>query len=492
MRTRGWWLAGFILASILTSIVPYFTHAQGRPANYGKFVIYYGWYSDQSGRLGGDIYQIIKSNPDFVISPFYNSAGRLNLSPQVMDLYHQNGIKVLAYVATGNAQRNLDTVRSEITNALKAGADGVMLDEVSGLNSQAEVDYYQSIYNLVKQGGDKIVVANPGTILVSEKIMNMTDILSFEHQWRLAPQLDWFSKYPASRYMGVSSNDVSNVMGYPVDGSVAARDTIEAWQRGIGYHYSTDSYTNLPSWFEQYQSGINSYYQSAAANMHKLSVKTQSEDGTDIRGLWIEVRKNGALVSTGFSPAEFALPGGQYQVWASNYESLQFSKWNDGSASPVHALDMNTNQSITAVYKSRSASLDIETVDTLGNHIKGLSVRVFHGGTSVAAGYTPLHISLPLGKYTVQALSYRFYQFGSWSDGVSTWSREINLRTDTSVTAQYSNLLIGKVGTAIFSDGCNSAQDDQALANSLVSGGPLQAAMQSYSYRTSLLDACGG
>jgi hypothetical protein len=121
-----------------------------------------------------------------------------------------------------------------------------------------------------------------------------------------------------------------------------------------------------------------------------------------------------------------------------------------------------------------------------------MSVNIIHNGNAVATGYTPLHLTLPVGEYTIQALSYRFYQFSSWSDGNSGWSRDIGLNSDVSLTATYSNSLIGKVGTAVFSDGCYDPQKEEKVAESLIAGGPLQAAMQTYSYQTTLLASCGG
>ncbi|HJS81262.1 MAG TPA: hypothetical protein VJ742_00340, partial [Nitrososphaera sp.] len=38
---------------------------------YRKFVIYYGWYSDAEGRLGPDIDRIIRSKPEYVVSPYF-------------------------------------------------------------------------------------------------------------------------------------------------------------------------------------------------------------------------------------------------------------------------------------------------------------------------------------------------------------------------------------------------------------------------------------
>jgi hypothetical protein len=91
--------------------------------------------------------------------------------------------------------------------------------------------------------------------------------------------------------MGISSNDIANVMGYSVDVEPAVSDTIEAWQIGIGYHFSTNTYTTLAPWYESYQAALDEHAVSSA-QLHELQVKTVDTEGNDIKGPWIEVRKN--------------------------------------------------------------------------------------------------------------------------------------------------------------------------------------------------------
>jgi len=238
--------------------------AQGT-TTHRKFVIYYGWYSDDKGKLGHEIERIVAAKPEFVISPFHTSIGQVNLRSEVIEKFHENGVKVLVYVATGQGRRELEGVLGEIKTGLDSGADGVMLDEVAMLHRNWQVDYYKEIYDYTKSfGSERLVIANPGTIMVNEKVMSVSDIVSFEHQWRLASQLDWFLKYPASRYLGISSNDIRDVMGYKVDEESSARDTIEAWQGRIGYHFSTDTYITLAPWLEKYQKALEGHVVSGA------------------------------------------------------------------------------------------------------------------------------------------------------------------------------------------------------------------------------------
>jgi hypothetical protein len=123
----------FISSSTLIAAAP----EQGS-TTYRKFVIYYGCYAGHGGEMGPEIDRIIAARPEFVISPYYTSTGQVNLQQEVSDRFHGEGIKVIVYVATGNANRELEDVLGEIKTGLDAGADGVFLDEVATLHSDRQ------------------------------------------------------------------------------------------------------------------------------------------------------------------------------------------------------------------------------------------------------------------------------------------------------------------------------------------------------------------
>jgi len=451
----------FLSSSTVIAAAP----EQGSSA-YRKFVVYYGWYYNHGGELGPEIERIIAARPEFVISPYHTSSGQVNLKQEVMDKFHGEGIKVMVYIATGNGGRDLDDVLQEIKTGLDGGADGVMLDEVAMLHYDAQVEYYKKVYDYVKSfGSERLVIANPGSILVNEKVMSVSDIVSFEHQWRLAAHVDWFSKYPATRFMGISSNDISNVMGYKVDDETGARDSIEAWQAGIGYHYSTNTYTTLAPWFEEYQKALEDYAVSGT-DLKELLIKTIDTDGNEIKGLWIEVKKADRAVMTGFSPAKFLLPEGAYQVGTSNYQSFVFERWQDGEMSRYRGAAVTNSTELVAVYKRELARLEVESYDNLGNSIRGMHVTVSSGGT-VAEGFTPLSLQLPAGQYSIAASNNDYYQFEKWDDGSEV--RQATLEEDGEVTAYYNNTLAGKLGAEIFS--CGDYQ--QQVADAMLKSGPL-------------------
>ncbi len=90
---------------------------------------------------------------------------------------------------------------------------------------------------------------NPGHYQVTERVMQVSDIVSLEEEWTYHGQMPWIEKYPPSRFMGVSSNEYC---GDCISESNALSRTTEAWDAGIGYHFSTDKYIDLPAWFNGY------------------------------------------------------------------------------------------------------------------------------------------------------------------------------------------------------------------------------------------------
>jgi hypothetical protein len=492
-----------ILALLFLSFLSSSSVVSAAPENsaggtYRKFVIYYGWYSDGDGRLGHDIDRIIKSKPEYVVSPFYTSSGQVNLTPAVISKFHDGGVGILAYIATGNAGRNLDSVISEIKTGMEAGAAGVMLDEVALLDQRWQVEYYEKIYEYVKSyGNDMAVVANPGSILVSESVMSVSDIVCFEHQWRLASALDWFSKYPPQRFMGISSNDISGVMGYGVDEETGLRDTMEAWQGGIGYHYSTDSYTRLPAWFEEYQAALGDFA-AASSRLGEVTVEAHDTEGNPIDGMWIEVSRSGRTVATGFTPAKFLLPEGSHEIIASNYQNYIFSNWQDGSSQPRFSVAASEDNpvEVTATYRNERAEILVDSVDLAGvnndggvRSIKGMHVAILHGGSTVVEGRTPLRMELPIGTYSVTATgspssssASRYYEFEHWSDGSRANTTTISLSTDTTVVAYYSNAIGDRLG--IFQCTGNHENFKGQVAESLLSSGAFASSLELHMRRS--------
>ena len=223
-------------------------------------VIYYGWLtSDSSGRPNSLATTIAAARPQALVANFYAAQPKfMNLSPQVRNLFHSVGTQIFAYTATGYGARERGAVQAEVADYLANGVDGIFYDEVAAHMDRAQSKYYQYLYALVNNHGRKVIM-NTGVAESSEALMDVADILMLEHQWRaFSETCAWRSKYSPERFMGNSSNEPgsSAYLGHTIDGNVAVRDTLEAWARGIGWHYSTDRYTELPPWFAAYTRAV--------------------------------------------------------------------------------------------------------------------------------------------------------------------------------------------------------------------------------------------
>jgi hypothetical protein len=218
------------------------------------YVIYYGHLVDENGATTDQATRILAAKPEFVIVPYSFPDGELNLTPEVHQQFRDAGIGVLTYTWTNYDARDLNAVKADIDSHMASGVDGIFIDEVTNIETDAEHSYYAAIHRHVKSyGQDKLVVMNPGHFKVTERVMLISDIVSLEEEWVYHDQMPWKDRYPPSRFMGVSSNEYCTGC---INGSNAASKTAEAWDAGIGYHYATEMYIDLPTWFDDYASQI--------------------------------------------------------------------------------------------------------------------------------------------------------------------------------------------------------------------------------------------
>lgn len=221
------------------------------------FVIYHGWLTvDPGGEPTADALAIADARPGILIAPFLKAgSGERNISPEVLTLLGERGISVYPYVPTHFGRRGIDAVAAEIDLSLKAGVSGIFLDEIAPTLDQADLEAgYTALHSVTGSDVAKIIL-NTGVARTGEEIMDIADILMVEHQWRwFAESSRWREQYPRERFMGCSSNEPGALplVGRPISFESAVEETLEAWDAGIGWHYSTDRYTRLPGWFKSY------------------------------------------------------------------------------------------------------------------------------------------------------------------------------------------------------------------------------------------------
>jgi spherulation-specific family 4 protein len=254
-----------LISVVVVVMIFYFTNLM-KVSKMHFFVLYYGGLIDENNPSikTAETQKIILAKPEMIILNKYFLNGSLNLTPEVNDEFHNAKIKIIAYVSTNNTARKLDVVIKEIDKQFSnSKIDGVFIDEVSDLTKDSDFDYYSSIYKHVKTnfGLDKVVIMNPGQT-VSERIMQISDIVSFEENWAYSKNMTWKLHYPSNRFMGISSDEYCGQNHYKEEFCInnaieAANATTTAWNYGIGYHFTTYRYTEIPDWFSDYVLKLN-------------------------------------------------------------------------------------------------------------------------------------------------------------------------------------------------------------------------------------------
>jgi hypothetical protein len=222
------------------------------------YAIYYGWLTeDDAGEPNEDALRIAGARVPLLLANVWTAAPErhLNLSAAVLALLRSSNTEVFAYIATHCGKASLKATEQEVDECMAAGVDGIFFDEADPLREKNRLAYYDTLARRIRAHGGRVIM-NPGVARCGERVMDVSDVLMVEHQWRdLREESVWMMRYASERFMGVSSNEVK-AMGYTVDEKRAVADTREAWRRGIGWHASTESYTQLPEWFERYVQSV--------------------------------------------------------------------------------------------------------------------------------------------------------------------------------------------------------------------------------------------
>jgi hypothetical protein len=175
--------------------------------------------------------------------------------PPVIDALLDAGVTPLYYISTDYGDTPIDTVESEISDAISwYGTSSIMLDEVP--TSCADESYYATLYTYIHDDGG-IVMLDPGTVTSSSSCyLPAADILEVfsgsQASFQSTTFPSWMSGYPSSSFAAVISAGTSAGVG--TDVSDAASD-------GIGNVYVDDEseppgYATLPSFWSSEVSDV--------------------------------------------------------------------------------------------------------------------------------------------------------------------------------------------------------------------------------------------
>ena len=171
-------------------------------------------------------------------------------------------------------------------------------------------------------------------------------------------------------------------------------------------------------------------YGSSGAQPSQLTIKSQTTDGTPITGMYTVLMQNGAVKTTGFTPATFNLTSSaQYTVEVQDYGSLVFDHWLDsGSTVQDRTISIQSDTQLTAVYRNTSAPpssghslINVTTVNSQGVPITGYYTTLWQNGNQLQSCFSPCGFSVNNGQtYSVAVADYNGVLFNHWSDGSTT------------------------------------------------------------------------
>jgi hypothetical protein len=378
-------LAGAFALLLLIPLVTSSGFAAGSPAAAGIMVPLYTY----PGGTWDAVISTKNAHPDLPIAAIVNPASGpgsskdSNYASGIAEL-KDAGVMVLGYVSTAYTGRDLNAVKSDMDKwrSWYPDVQGIFFDEQT--NWAGPEWYYDQADDYAKSKGFTFTVGNPGANSLPSYLDTVDVVLIYESPG--LPNL--------GNYQSWSSADNGKLGMIPFGVGSMPRQWITDASQLVGWIYVThdvlpNPWDSLPPYFGDMAALLDDGSSSSpppapAPTMprHTLTVKSVDQNGNAINGMWMEVKKAGATVSTGFTPLTLTLERATYTVSAGNYQQIIFDHWSDGSRSATASVSLSGNAAITAHYNNGA--------------VKPLSVSLSADKTAVAAG-SPVSFSASIG-----------------------------------------------------------------------------------------------
>lgn len=242
------------------------------------------------------------------------------------------------------------------------------------------------------QAGDRIGVfynGNTGGVLVMMDKVTSDSVFDGQNTQRVRYGTSWITSdvnedlymilrqtksAPAANGQSVSVNENSSATialsgsdpeGQPLTFHLASEPVhgIASLVNGSQLNYRPYSFYNGPDSFTFVASDNTTDSVPATVNINvantasdttsDIVVITESEDSHSLTGMFIELRRNGAVVNSGTSHIDFQVNNGQtYSVTAMSFQNSVFHHWKDtGSTNPTRSINISQDTGIVAVYR---------------------------------------------------------------------------------------------------------------------------------------------
>jgi hypothetical protein len=255
------------------------------------------------------------------------------------------GVIVLGYVSTAYTGRSLTAVKGDIDKWDSwYNVEGIFFDEQT--NWAGGESYYTQAGDYAESKGLGFTVGNPGANSLQSYLSTVDVVLIYESPG--LPNLDNYDSW--------SSSDNGQLGMIPFSVSSLPTSWLEDATELVGWVYVTsDSLPNpwdsLPSYFDDMAEMLDDGSTSTPPDPeYSLTVKSVDQTGKAINGLWMEVKKDGATIKTGFTPLSLTAEEATYTVSAGNYQQIIFDHWQDGSKSSTTSVNLAADSALTAHY----------------------------------------------------------------------------------------------------------------------------------------------
>ena len=302
------------------------------------------------------------------------------------------GVVVIGYVSTAYTSRSLTAVKGDIDKwGSWYGVDGIFFDEQT--NWAGGESYYTQAGDYAESKGLGFTVGNPGADSLPSYLSTVDVVLIYE-----SPGLPNLSNYVS---WGSSAKDQLGMIPF----SVSSLPT--SWLKDatgfIGWVYVTSDglpnpWDSLPTYFDDTAALLDGG-STGGVPTHQLTVKSLDQTGNPINGMWMEVKQNGATVSTGYTPLTLTLKDGTYTVSVGNYQQIIFDHWSDGSKSSTKSINLSSNTALTAYYNNGVVTSPLSVKLNAGKTaaLAGTSITF---GASILGGTAPYTWSINYGDGT--------------------------------------------------------------------------------------------
>ncbi len=216
----------------------------------------------------------------------------------------------------------------------------------------------------------------------------------------------------------------------------------------------------------------------AAVTNPNLSISTQTTSGSQLTGYWIVVQNaSGSVVQTDFSPHQFSVASGNYQVGVGDFGGEFFAYWTDCVLTRFHPVSISSTGSVslTAVYSTTAgapppascaaSAISVTSSYSNGTILNGMYFTIQQKGVTIATGFTPATVPVTANQnfdVTVDDFTNAF--FSHWSNGVSTRTITVNATTGiTTLNAIYTQT--AQPAPACSGSSANSIQVTSSLLN---------------------------